>query len=275
MKKINNGKKSFLEEQADQIRREIITMAYVMHSSHTGGSLSCVDLLTVLYFSVMKLNPHVPLDPERDRLIFSKAHDSKALYAVLAQRGFFNKRKLSTYERNGGLPGHTTRQVVPGVEISGGSLGHGLSVAAGMAYAGKIDKKTYRVFAILSDGECDEGSNWEAIHFAGHHRLSNLVAIVDYNKLQGFGRTTDVLDLEPFAKKWEAFGWGVIEADGHNMSEIEKTFKKIPFVVDKPSVLIAHTIKGYKGVKRHIDQVSSQYKSPTEEEYKKVLEDLG
>lgn len=266
--------RSILQKHANSVRRSVMDMAYNAQSAHTGGSLSCADLLAVLYFSIMKINPQKPQDPKRDRLIFSKAHDCKALYAVLAERGYFDKKILTTYETDGGLPGHSTKQVVPGVEISAGSLGHGLSIAAGMAYAGKIDKKTYRVFAILSDGECDEGSNWEAIHFAGHHRLSNLVAIVDYNKLQGFGRTTDVLDLEPFAKKWEAFGWGVIEVDGHNMSEIEKAFKKIPFVVGKPSVLIAHTIKGYKGVKRHIDQVSSQYKSPTEEEYKKVLEDL-
>src|SRR5581483_4720151 len=160
----------------------------------------------------------------RDRLIFSKAHDAKVLYATLAQRGFFDKKILEGYELDGGLlPGHATRHCVPGVEASAGALGHGLSMAAGMAYAGKIDKKNFRVFTILSDGECDEGSIWEAILFAGHHRLDNLIAIVDYNKKQGFGFTKDVLDLEPFVNKWEIFRWEVREVNGHDFTDIRKT----------------------------------------------------
>lgn len=274
MKKTQN-KLLTLEQHADEIRRQVITIAFHVKSSHTGGSLSCIDLMTVLYFSIMKINPKEPYDQKRDRLIFSKAHASKALYATLAERGYFDKGKLRTYEMNEGLPGHTKRHSVAGVEMSAGSLGHGLSIAAGMSYAGKIDNKPFRVFTMLSDGECDEGSTWEAILFAGHHKLDNLIAIVDYNKIQSFGRTEEVLDLEPFRQKWEAFGWEVKEVDGHNITKIEDALNTIPFKKGKPSVLIAHTIKGYKGVEKHVDKVSSHYKPPTEEEYKEVIRNLS
>lgn len=264
-----------LQKHANSVRRSVMDMAYNAQSAHTGGSLSCVDLLVVLYFLIMKINPQKPLYPKRDRFIFSKAHDCKALYSVLAERGYFDKKILTTYETDAGLPGHSTKQVVPGVEVSAGSLGHGLSIATGIAYAGKIDNKSYRVFAMLSDGECDEGSTWEAILFAGHHRLDNLTAIVDYNKIQSFGRTEEILDLEPFAKKWNAFGWEDKEVDGHDVNEIEIVLKKLPFRKGKPSVLIAHTIKGYRGVQKHIDQISSHYKPPTEEEYRKIIKKLS
>lgn len=266
--------RSILQKHANSVRRSVMEMAYNAESAHTGGSLSCVDILTVLYFSIMKINPQKPQDPKRDRFVFSKAHDCKALYAVLAERGYFDKKTLTTYETDGGLPGHSTKQVVPGIEVSAGSLGHGLSIATGMAYAIKKDNKLSQVFVMLSDGECDEGSTWEAILFAGHHNLDNMIAIIDYNKIQSFGRTKDVLDLEPFRQKWEAFGWEVKEADGHNIGKIISTLGKLPFQKNKPSVLIAHTIKGYKGVKKHIDQVSSHYKPPTKEEYKEVIKNL-
>ncbi|EKD86448.1 MAG: hypothetical protein ACD_37C00282G0003 [uncultured bacterium] len=274
---MNNKLKSdskLLEQHADEIRRMIITMAYNAKSAHMGGALSCVELLTVLYFQIMRVNPKKPQDDKRDYLIFSKAHDSKALYAVLAEKGYFDKEILSSYEANNGLPGHTTRNVVPGVEASAGSLGHGLSIGVGLAYAKKIDKSKQRVFVMLSDGECDEGSNWEAMLFAGHQKLKNLIAIVDYNKLQGFGRTDEILTLEPFAEKWKNFGWGVNEVDGHDIEKIIKSLVNIPFENNKPSVLIAHTIKGYKGIPKYVDQVASQYKPPTEEEYKNAMEDL-
>lgn len=271
---MKNNNVKILEKHANNIRRAILKMAYESRSSHTGGCLSCADLLTALYFSVLKINPKDSLNSNRDRFIFSKAHASKALYAALCERGFFTQEKLSTYEMDGGLPGHTTRHIVPGVEISAGSLGHGLSLAAGMAYAGKLDNKKHRVFAMLSDGECDEGSTMEAILFAGHHKLSNLVAIIDYNKIQSFGITKDVLDLEPFSDKWKAFKWGVHEVDGHNIPKIIQTFSKIPFEKNKPSVLIAHTIKGYKGVLKHLNKVSSHYKPPTEEEYNELIKKL-
>lgn len=258
-----------------KIRKEIILMSLCAKSAHTGGALSCAEIMVALYFTIMKVFPRDADNPLRDRLIFSKAHDAKVLYAVLAERGFFDKKILEGYELDGGLlPGHSTRHCVPGVEASAGALGHGLSMAAGMAYVGKIDKKKFRVFAILSDGECDEGSTWEAILFAGHHKLDNLVAIVDYNKLQGFGFTKDVLDLEPFAAKFGSFGWEVKEIDGHNFNEIISSLSKLPLKVNKPSVIIAHTIKGLGGVPIHVNQISSQYKPPSEEETHEAIREL-
>lgn len=275
---INNKKIYSYEELrliAKEVRKAILQMSFRAKSAHTGGSLSCVELLVALYFSIMKVFPKDPENEERDRLVFSKAHDAKGLYAALAIRGFFDKKFLAGYEINGGfLPGHSTRHCVPGVEVSAGSLGHGLSMAAGMAYAGKLDKKKFHVFAILSDGECDEGSTWEAILFAGHHKLDNLIAIVDYNKLQGLGFTKDVLDLEPFVDKWESFAWEVKEVRGHDLKEIIATLTTLPFQKGKPSVVIAHTIKGFGGVTTHVNQVSSQYKSPSAEDVKNVMEAL-
>ncbi|MBI3576832.1 transketolase [Candidatus Gottesmanbacteria bacterium] len=250
-----------------EIRKDILLMSFRAKSAHTGGALSVVEILVALYFKIMKVFSHDSENPLRDRLIFSKAHDAKALYATLAERGFFDKKILEGYEQNDGLlPGHSTRHCVPGVEASAGALGHGLSMAAGMAYAGKIDKKKYKVFAVLSDGECDEGSVWEAALFAGHHNLDNLVVIVDYNKLQGYGYTKDVLDLEPFVAKWQAFGWQVREINGHSFPKIIDVFQKIPFQKGRPSIVIANTIKGLGGVPIHVDQVSSQYKPPNETE---------
>ncbi len=258
---------SVLNDTTKKIRRAILDMSFRAQSAHTGGALSCVEILTALYFKIMNVDPQNPYGENRDRLVFSKAHDAKALYAVLAERGFFDKKILEGYEQNGGLlPGHSTRHCVPGVEVSAGSLGHGLSMAAGIAYAGKLEQKKFRVFAILSDGECDEGSTWEAALFAGHHGLDNLVIIVDYNKLQGYGFTKDVLNLEPFAAKWQAFGWQAREIDGHNFSEIIGAFQKVPFQKGRPSVVIAHTVKGLGGVPVHVNQISSQYKPPNEAE---------
>ncbi|MBI3985218.1 MAG: transketolase [Candidatus Levybacteria bacterium] len=266
----------FLKNQAKKIRKDIIEMSLRAKSAHTGGALSCVEILVSLYFEIMNINPQNPYGKERDRLVFSKAHDAKALYAVLAERGFFDKKFLEGYESNNGkLPGHSTRHCVSGVEVSAGSLGHGLSMAMGMAYAGKIDSKKHRIFCIISDGECDEGSTWEAILFAGHHKLDNLVAIVDYNKLQGFGHTKDVLNLEPFSKKWGSFGWEVVEVDGHNFNELITAFKKISIKKNKPTVIIAHTIKGLGGVPIYVNKISSQYKSPTQEEADEAIRRLS
>jgi transketolase len=258
---------------AKKVRKNILTMSLRAQSAHTGGALSVVEILVALYFKIMNVCPNDPYNEKRDRLIFSKAHDGKALFAVLAERGFFNKKVLQGYEMNGGrLPGHSTRHCVPGVEVSAGALGHGLSIAAGVAYAGKLDKKDFKVFAILSDGECDEGSTWEAILFAGHHRLHNLIAIVDYNKLQGFGFTKDVLDLEPFPAKWRSFSWNVEVINGHSFAEIESAVNNAK-KSKKPTVIIANTIKGLGGVKKHINQISSQYKPPTREEFAELFEE--
>jgi transketolase len=258
-----------------QVRKDILQMAYTAQSAHCGGSLSCVELLTVLYYRILNIDPKKSHAHNRDRLLFSKAHDAKALYAVLAERGFFPKKFLAGYEKNNGcLAGHPIRNCASGVEMSGGSLGHGLPMANGIALAGKMDNRTYRVFAILSDGECDEGSTWEAALFAAHHHLDNIVAVIDCNGLQAYGRTKDVLNLEPLGLKWKDFGWEVREVNGHDVSALEKVLRTIPFRKGKPSLVIAHTIKGFGGVEKYIDQVSSQYKPPTENEYREVIKKL-
>lgn len=264
-----------LKEKTNQVRRDILEMSFRAQSAHSGGALSCVELLVSLYYTVMQIDPRKPYAEDRDRLIFSKAHDAKALFATLAGRGFFDAKILEGYEQDDGLlGGHSIRHCVPGIEMSAGSLGHGLSFAVGIALAGKMDAKKYRTFCLLSDGECDEGATWEAALFAGHHHLDKLVAIIDYNKLQGYGRTKDVLDLEPFGKKWKAFGWSVKEINGNDLHAVIASLSKIPFSKNKPSLLLAHTIKGLGGVKKYVDQVASQYKSPTEEEYNEVIKTL-
>jgi len=264
-----------LKEKTNQVRRDILDMSFRAQSAHSGGALSCVELLVVLYYAILHIDPKKPYAEDRDRLIFSKAHDAKALFATLAERGFFDKKILEGYEQNDGLlGGHSIRHCVPGIEMSAGSLGHGLSFAVGIALAGKMDTKEYRTFCVLSDGECDEGTTWEAALFAGHHHLDKLVAIIDYNKLQGYGRTKDVLDLEPFGKKWKAFGWAVKEINGNDLNAVLASLSKIPFSKNKPSLLLAHTIKGFGGVKKYVDQIASQYKSPTEEEYNETIKSL-
>lgn len=261
-----------LMDVAMNIRKNVLKMSFAAKSAHLGGSLSCIEILASLYFKIMNINPKNPYAPNRDRLVFSKAHDCKALYAALSERGFFNKKLLNTYETDGGLPGHSTKGCVPGVEATGGSLGHGLSIAAGIAYTGKIDNKKFRVFAVLSDGECDEGSTWEAILFAGHHKLDNLVVIIDYNKIQSFGFTKDILNLEPITRKFEDFGWTAKEVDGHNIDKITQSLYDVPYETDKPSVLIAHTIKGFGGVPKYINTIASHYKPPNKDEYLKLVD---
>ncbi len=268
----DNKKINILKKIAKEVRKDIIRMSYNAQSAHTGGALSCVEILVALYFKIMKVFPKDPYNENRDRLFFSKAHDAKALYAVLAERGYFKKNILEGYEVNNGLlPGHSTRHCVPGVEISAGSLGHGLSMAVGSAF---ISHSKHKIYAILSDGECDEGSTWEAALFAGMHKLTNLVAIIDYNKLQGFGFTKDILNLEPFREKWESFGWAVQEINGNDFKELLATLDMIPFDKKKPSLIIAHTIKGLGGVKKHINQISSQYKPPTKDEMINIISQL-
>jgi len=259
---------------AKEIRKKVLKMVFDSRTSHLGSSLSAVDILTVLYFKILKIDPKNPLDENRDRFILSKGHAAAALYAALAERGFFPKEILDGYCRDGGkLPGHSTRGCVPGVEVSTGSLGHGLPMGAGMAIAAKNDGKNYRIFILMSDGECEEGSVWEAALFASHHQLDNLIGIIDYNKLQAFGRTNEILNLEPLKKKWEDFGWKVKEVDGHSFSEIEESLSKIPFEKGKPSLLICHTIKG-KGVSFIEDKLEWHYKNLTKEEYDMALKEL-
>ncbi|MDP3729524.1 MAG: transketolase [bacterium] len=263
-----------LKARALSVRRNVLTMAARVKGSHVGGSFSVADILTALYFSVMHIDPKKPKLSTRDRLILSKGHCAAALYAVLVERGFAPKRILQDYFKNGKLlTCHPTRDCMPGVEASTGSLGHGLSMGAGIAYAAKVDGAPYRTFVILSDGECDEGSTWEAAMSAAHFKLDNLVAVVDYNKWQGFGRTDDVLSLEPFRKKWEAFGWAVKEINGHDFNALLNAFGRIPFIKNKPSVVIANTIKG-KGVSFMEDTLDWHYKYPQGEEFTKALQEL-
>jgi len=260
-----------LKKIAKEIRLRVLETVTRSNGPHIGSSLSAVEILTSLYFGIMKVNPN---NPNRDRFILSKGHAAAVLYATLAERGLFNKKDLKNYCKNeSNLPGHSTKNCVPGVEVSAGSLGHGLPIGNGMALAGKKDKKNYRIFVLLSDGECDEGSTWEAILFAGHHKLDNLVAIVDYNKWQSFGRTKDVLDLEPFAQKWRDFKWGVKSVDGHDLEELVAAFKRVPFSKNKPSVIIANTIKG-RGLPAMENTLESHYRSPTGEEFEAAVRRL-
>ena len=232
---------------AKRIRIHTLRMTSGGGGSHIGAIFSCADILAVLYGGIINVDPETPARPSRDRFILSKGHAGGGLYAVLAESGFFPIEKLQTHYQDGSdLSGHVSHKV-PGVDLSTGALGHGLSVAAGMAYAARLDGRPHRVFCLLSDGECDEGSTWEAILFAGHHGLDNLVAIVDYNRIQGIGPVSQILDLDPLPEKWMSFGWSVHEVDGHSHADLKKTLADLPFTPGKPSCLIARTTKG-KGV---------------------------
>lgn len=262
-----------LRKLAQKIRKNIIWMVVPLESHHIGCSLSIVDILIVLYFSNLRIFPTKPDNHQRDIFILSKGHAAAALYAVLAERGFFPKRLLLTYDRDGGLlPEHSTR-VVPGIEVSTGSLGHGLSIGVGFAVSFKNDGKKNRVFVLVSDGELNEGSNWEAIMFAGHHKLDNLTVIVDANGLQGYGKTKDVLDLSPLKDKLMQFRWDVHEVDGHSVEDIIATFNFASKNTIKPHFIIAHTIKG-KGVPYFEGRFDSHYKSIDEKTKKYILKNL-
>lgn len=259
---------------AQKIRKDVLMMTHLSGGSHVASALSMTDLLAVLYGRVLRFNPAQPDWSERDRFILSKGHAVAALYSALASVGFVAKDILKTYGQNGStLGGHATYGSVPGIEFSSGSLGHGLPVGAGMAYAGRLAQKQYRIFVLMSDGECDEGSNWEAILFAGHHQLDNLVAIIDYNKMQALGMVGDILDLEPFAEKWRSFGWQVIEVDGHNHESIFQVCAKVPLQRGRPSCIIAHTVKG-KGVSFMENNVLWHYRSPQGEVFERAMQEL-
>jgi len=260
------------DELAHRIRKHVLSMIHKTNSSHIGSCYSIADILAVLYGHVMNYDPARPDWSLRDRFILSKGHAGAALYAVLAESGFFDVEDLKNYNHDGTVLSGHVMHYVPGVEVSSGSLGHGLSLGCGMAYAGKIDNLPYKVYVLLSDGECDEGSIWEAIMFAGHHRLTNLITIVDYNKIQSLGNVKDILDLEPFADKWRAFGWEVLEVDGHRHYDM-KTRLEIASS-NKPTVMIAHTVKG-KGVSFMENKLMWHYKSPSTDEYNSALLELS
>lgn len=259
---------------ANKIRKHALRMTSLGKSSHIGSIFSMADLLAVLYGQILKVDPQNPKWADRDRFILSKGHSGAGVYAVLAERGFFPIQKLDSHYQNGSdLSGHVSHKGIPGVELSTGSLGHGLSVGCGMAYAAKLDQLSHRVFVLLSDGECDEGSNWEAILFSAHHQLDNLVAIIDYNKLQSIKPVAETLALEPFADKWRSFGWSVREIDGHDHNQILNTCSELPFNPGQPSCIIAHTTKG-KGVSFMENSVLWHYRSAQAEEYQAALKEL-
>ena len=259
---------------ATEIRRGILLQHFLSKESHVGSALSCADILTVLYFGILKINPKNPKDSNRDRFILSKGHAVAALYAVLAEKGFFPKKLLATFCQNGSmLPGHSTKDTAPGVEVSTGGLGHGLPMGIGMALAAKRDKKNHRVVVLMSDGECNEGTTWESAMFAAHHKLDNLTVIIDYNGQQGLGKSEDIINNQPFADKWKAFGWEIKEVNGHDYSALEKVLRSP--TPHQPLVIIAKTTKG-KGVSfMEKDQLLWHYRNPNEEQYKLALEELS
>ena len=256
------------------IRKDVVRMTHLAKSSHIGSMLSIADIIAVLYGEVLNKNVNDPQWSCRDRFILSKGHAGAAVYAVLAEVGYFSIEKLNQYYSNGSIfCGHISHKV-SGVEVSSGSLGHGLSIGVGMALAAKKDFKKHRVFVLLSDGECDEGSVWEAVLFAAHHKLSNLIAIIDYNKIQSLAPIKDTIKLEPFRDKWISFGWDVKEVDGHKHEELIDVLTFDINKNEKPTCIIAHTIKG-KGVSFMENSVLWHYRTPQGEEYERALEELG
>lgn len=261
-------------EEILALKKQALKMAYQAGGGHLGATFSVAEIISVLYKNILNLKAGNPNFKDRDRLILSKGHGCLAVYIHLANLGFFPKQELELYCQPGGiLPGHTTL-TVPGVEASTGSIGHGLPIGVGMALAAKMDHKKWRVYVVLSDGDCEEGSTWEAILSAGHHGLDNLIAVVDFNNLNSFEKVTEMFhNFEPLAKKFKDFGWEAVEVDGHNVKQIYASLSKTPFVKRKPSVIIAHTIKG-KGVSFMESSGTWHYKVPSREEYEKALEEL-
>jgi transketolase len=234
-----------LDERAKHLRRVVVRMLRGARRGHVGSAFSVIDVLRVLYDDVLRFDPRNPKWPARDRCILSKGHGCLALYALLADKGFFAEPELDRFcAADGILGGHPDANKVPGVEASTGALGHGLSIGLGMALHLRLAKSHSRVFVILGDGECNEGSVWEAAMCAGKHRAANLTAVVDYNKHQAYGSTHEVQDLEPFADKWRAFGFAVREVDGHNLGELRDVFASLPLDANRPTAVIAHTVKG-------------------------------
>jgi len=265
-----------LESLAKEFRYVITDMICRAGSGHLGGSLSLVEIVTTLYYRIMNVKPDNPQWEDRDRLVLSKGHAGPVLYVVLAYLGFFPKSWLKTLNQNGtNLPSHVDHNKTPGIDMTAGSLGQGLSCACGMAYAAKLNKKSYNVFCIIGDGESNEGQIWEAAMFAGHNKLDNLVVICDYNKMQIDGKTDDVVTLEPLVDKWRAFNFEVFEMDGHNWDDIYSTIDKAILVKGKPSMIIAHTIKGKGNAEVENKVASHNIKINNQEDYEKYMKGLG
>ena len=263
-----------LQKMAKKLRRHVISMIATAGSGHPGRSLSAADLITGLYFKVMRYKPEDPHWPDRDRFILSKGHAAPILYATLAEAGYIPVSELATLRKlDSRLQGHTDMKLTPGVEMSAGSLGMGLSFGIGVALAARLDSRTYRTYVLLSDGECEEGQTWEAALSGAHFGLDNVTAIVDNNGIQLSGRTCDIMSLDPLTQKWQAFGWHTIEIDGHDFDQILSAYQKAENQKGMPTVVLARTVKG-KGVSFMENNVAFHGKAPTPEEAERALKEL-
>lgn len=263
-----------LQTIAKKLRRDIVMMIGKAGSGHPGGSLSAVEIVTALYFKVMRHKPDDPHWSERDRFVLSKGHSAPVLYAALAESGYFPTEELPTLRKFGSsLQGHTDCNCTPGVEMSAGSLGQGLSFSIGVALAGRLNKQNYRVYTLLGDGECEEGQVWEAAMAAAHFKIDTLTAIVDKNGLQIDGWTKDIMNTEPFVEKWQAFGWHTIEIDGHNFNQLIGAFEQAKTINGKPAVIVAHTVKG-KGISFMENNVDFHGKAPNPAQVEQALKEL-
>ena len=265
---------SEVEAIARKIRGKVLDLTYSAKVAHLASSLSSVDILSVLFWKILKIDPKNPKWEGRDRFILSKGHAAMALYSALAFRGFIPEGLLDTFGKPGTILAEHPDRGVPGIETATGSLGHGLSVGIGMALAARIQKKNYRVFALMSDGECNEGSVWEAAMFAPAQKLDKVTAIIDFNKWQATGRSTEVLALEPLAEKWRAFGWSTYEVDGNSIKDLFNVLKNLPDGSGKPVAVIAHTVKG-KGISFMEDDNNWHYRVPDEKELEMAKKELG
>lgn len=275
MREINEQAVQIAAEKAQAMRADIITMLGESGSGHPGGSLSAADIVACLYFWEMRVDPKKPHDPDRDRFVLSKGHAAPVLYAVLAAKGFFDRELLHSLRKLGSpLQGHPDMRKLPGVEASTGSLGQGISWAVGMALAGKIDARSYRVYALLGDGELQEGMVWEAVMAAGHKKLDNLVVLVDYNGLQIDGSLAEVMSPEPIASKFAAFGWEVIEIDGHDYRSIMEALQAARITKGKPTAIVARTVKG-KGCSFMENKVEWHGTAPNQQQVEQALKELA
>lgn len=273
MTNLKSTSETDLEKKSIEYRRRILSCIKNAGSGHTAGSLSCIDILNVLYNRIMNVSPENFQDHNRDRYVHSKGHSVEALYVTLSDQGFFPDSDIDTFSQyKSHYVGHPTRKVA-GVEQNTGALGHGLSFSVGVALAGKMDKAPYKVYTLLGDGELAEGSNWEALMAGAHYKLDNLVAIVDYNKLQITGPVREICNVEPLREKFEAFGWHVKEVDGHNLEELEQTLKSTPFEKGKPNMVIAHTKKG-RGISFIEGNGVWHHKVPNDEQYEQAMKEL-
>lgn len=259
---------------AKEIRILSLKMVHAAKASHIGGALSMADILAVLYNDILSYDNKNPYEDNRDRFLLSKGHACVSLYATLALKGFFDKDKLSTYAQDGSYFLSHISHKIPGVELSAGSLGHILSIGCGMAYAAKLKHQNWRTFCLLGDGEMDEGSVWEAILFAPQHQLDNLVLIIDYNKIQAMGNVENIIKLDSLKNKLESFGWTALDVDGHHIEQLEQTFKTLPFEKNKPTAIIAHTIKGC-GVDFMENQLEWHYKSPDDKQLQNAIKQIN